>query len=208
MRELFAKSARVNALAAARVFLFGARDVRFFFGLPVFLYASGRSFAGVGGFLAAWTVAYGGAQAAAPAPVRRSADGLSREVPAARLWAAVLAAVPALAAVALAESDSLEADPALVAAAALVLFGLPFAVNSALHSYLILAYAGSKKAAEDVGFYYAANAAGRLVGTLFSGLLFQAGGSIACLVGSSAMLAACAAITFALPTAERARAVP
>ena len=208
MRELFAKSAGVNALAAARVFLFGARDVWFVVGLPVFLYASGWSFAGVGGFLAAWTVAYGGVQAAAPALVRRSADGLSREVPAARLWAAVLAVVPALVAIALAESDSLGADPALIAAAGLALFGLPFAVNSALHSYLILAYAGSKKAAEDVGFYYAANAAGRLMGALLSGLLFQAGGLIACLAGSSAMLAACAAIAFALPTAERARAVP
>lgn len=141
-------------------------------------------------------------------PRRRSADGLSREVPAARLWAAVLAAVPAPVAIALAESDSLGADPALIAAAGLALFGLPFAVNSALHSCPILAYAGSKKAAEEVGFYYAANAAGRLMGALLSGLLFQAGGSIACLTGSPAMLAACAAIAFALPTAERARAVP
>ena len=139
------------------MFPFGARDVRFAVGLPVFLYASGWSFAGVGGFLAAWTVACGGAPAAAPAPVRRSADGLSREVPAARLWAAVLAAVPALVAIALAESDSLDADPALIAAAGLALFGLPFAVNSALHSCPILAYAGSKKTAEDVGFYYAAD---------------------------------------------------
>ena len=141
-----------------------------------------------------------------PAPVRRSADGLSRAVPAARLWAAVLAAVPALVAIALAESDSLGLAPALIAAAGLALFGPPFAVNSALHSCPILAYAGSKKAAEDVGFYYAANAAGRLIGALLSGLPFQAGGSIACLAGSSAMLAACAALAFALPTAERARA--
>ena len=78
-----------------------------------------------------------------------------------RLWAAVLAAVPALVAIPLVESNSLGAGPALIAAAGLALFGLPFAVNSALHSYLILAYAGSKKAAEDMGFYYAANAAGR-----------------------------------------------
>ena len=135
-------------------------------------------------------------------------DGLSREVPAARLWAAVLVTVSALIAIAPVESDSLGAGSALIAAAGLAMFGLPFAVNSALHSYLIPAYAGSKKAAEDVGFYYAANAAGRLMGVLLSGLLFHAGGLIACLAGSSAMLTACAAIAFALPTAERARAVP
>ena len=63
------------------------------------------------------------------------------------------------------------ARPDLVVATGLALFALPFAVNSSLHSYLILAYAGSEKAAEDVGFYYAANASGRLMGTLLSGLL-------------------------------------
>ena len=146
-------------------------------------------------------------QAAAPAPVHRRAGGLPREVPAARLWAAVFAAVPAPGAIALAESDSLGAEPALIAAAGLALFDLPFVVNSALRSCPILAYAGSKRAAEDVGFYYAANAVGRIMGALLSGLLFQTGGSIACLTGSSVMLVACAAITFALPTEEKARAV-
>jgi hypothetical protein len=81
----------------------------------------------------------------------------------------------------------------------LTVFGVAFAVNSSVHSYLILAYAGSKKAAEDVGFYYAANALGRFAGTLLSGLLFQAGGIQACLAGSAAMLAACWLITLALP---------
>ncbi|MED6309770.1 MAG: MFS transporter, partial [Pseudomonadota bacterium] len=81
----------------------------------------------------------------------------------------------------------------------LTIFGLPFAVNSSLHSYLILAYAGSKKAAEDVGFYYAANAAGRLMGTLLSGALYQAGGLIVCLLGSFIMLSVCSVISLALP---------
>jgi hypothetical protein len=94
VRELFAKSAGVNLLAAARVFMFGARDVWFVVGLPVFLYASGWRFVEVGAFLAAWTIAYGGLQAVAPALVPRSADGLSREVPGARLWAGLLFAVP------------------------------------------------------------------------------------------------------------------
>ena len=152
--------------------MFGARDVWFVVGLPVFLYANGWRFLEVGGFLAAWTIAYGGVQAIAPSLVSRSADGLSREVPAARLWAALLAAVP----IALGRHHAIQprsARPDLVLVVGLALFGLPFAVNSSLHSYLILAYAGSEKAAEDVGFYYAANAAGRLLGIPLSGVLYQ-----------------------------------
>ena len=90
----------------------------------------------------------------------------------------------------------------------LAIFGFAFAVISSLHSYLILAYAGSEKAAEDVGFYYAANAVGRLMGILLSGVLTQAGGITACLWGSAAMLAACLALTFLLPTSEDARRAP
>jgi hypothetical protein len=143
---------------AARIFIFGARDVWFLVGLPVFLYAYGWKFLQVGGFLAAWTIAYGAIRAIAPALVTRSADGLSREVPSARLWAAVLAAVPIV--LALVMNSAHVGRPDLVLVIGLALFGLPFAVNSSLHSYLILAYAKSEKAAEDVGFYYAANAAG------------------------------------------------
>ena len=101
MREFFGKSRGVNLLAAARVVLFGARDVWFVVGLPVFLYAAGWSFPMVGGFLALWTIGYGLVQAAAPALVRRSADGLATEVPAARLWSLLLALVPAALAAAL-----------------------------------------------------------------------------------------------------------
>ena len=200
MRELFAKSRGVNLLAAARVFLFGAREVWFVIGLPVFLYASGWRFAEVGGFLAAWTIAYGGLQAAAPRLVLRSPDGLSREVPAARVWAGLLLVIPLALALLLPRVGAGSAD--LLVVGALSLFALPFAVNSSLHSYLILAYAGSEKAAEDVGFYYAANALGRLIGILLSGALYQAGGLGGCLLGSAALLAACWALTFTLP--ERA----
>jgi predicted MFS family arabinose efflux permease len=198
VRELFAKSSGVNLLAAARIFLFGARDVWFVVGLPVFLYANGWRFAEVGAFLAAWTIGYGFVQAIAPSLVHRSDDGLSREIPAARLWAALLVAVPAVLALLLLKADVPRAD--LWVVAGLALFGLPFAVNSSLHSYLILAYAGSKKAAEDVGFYYAANAAGRLIGILLSGALYQIGGMTACLAGSAAMLALCWALTLLLPS--------
>jgi hypothetical protein len=195
-KEFFAKSRGVNLLAAARVFLFGARDVWFVVGLPVFLYASGWTFTMVGGFLALWTIGYGVVQAAAPALVRRSGDGLSTEVPAARIWSLLLVLMSGLTA------GILVADvprPDLVVVTGLALFGALFAVNSSVHSYLILAYAGSEKAAEDVGFYYAANAAGRFAGTLLSGLLYGAGGIAACLLGSAVMLAACWALALMLP---------
>ncbi len=200
IRELFGKSRGVNLLAAARIFMFGARDVWFVVGLPVFLYAYGWKFLQVGGFLAAWTVAYGGIQAIAPSLVARSPDGLSREVPGARLWAVLLAAVPIVLAVMMRFADLPRPD--LILVAGLALFGLPFAVNSSLHSYLILAYAGSEKAAEDVGFYYAANAVGRLLGIILSGLLYQVAGIEGCLIGSAVMLVLCWIITLILPTAS------
>jgi MFS family permease len=200
-RELFAKNRGINLLAAARVALFGARDVWFVVGVPVFLYASGWNFTMVGAFLALWTIGYGAVQAFAPALVRRSADGLSAEVPAARLWSALLAVVPMGLAVLVAMQV-----PHLVwvVVAGLGLFGFAFAINSSVHSYLILAYAGSEKAAEDVGFYYAANALGRFLGTLLSGLLYQWGGLLYALVGSALMLSACWLVSLALPLVKQA----
>jgi hypothetical protein len=180
--------------------------VWFVVGLPVFLYAAGWRFVEVGGFLAVWTIGYGMIQAAAPAFVARSYDGLSREVPNSRLWAGLLAAVPLILALLLRDQSLWRPD--LVVVAGLAVFGVPFAVNSSLHSYLILAYAGSKKAAEDVGFYYAANAAGRLIGILLSGALYQAGGMTACLIGSAVMLIICWAITFVLPVRIEGTAAP
>ncbi len=203
-RELFAKNRGINLLAAARVALFGARDVWFVVGVPVFLYAAGWTFTMVGGFLALWTIGYGAMQALAPAVVRRSDDGLTREVPAARWWSFALALVPAvLALLVLAQVDRL----AWVVVGGLALFGVIFAVNSSVHSYLVLAYAGSEKAAEDVGFYYAANALGRFFGTLMSGLLYQWGGLSWSLAGSAAMLMVCWLVTLALPT-HMPRAAP
>ncbi|MGI9129670.1 MAG: organoarsenical effux MFS transporter ArsJ [Roseomonas sp.] len=200
MREFMARDRGVNLLAAARILLFGARDVWFVVALPVFLYASGWSFAAVGGFLAIWTIGYGLVQAAAPSLIQRSADGLSAEVPAARLWCLGLAAIPPALMTAL-WFGAARAD--LVLVLGILVFGFAFAVNSSLHSYLILAYAGSKKAAEDVGFYYAANAAGRFAGTLLSGLLYQMAGIIGALGGAAMMLGFCWAITLSLP-ADRA----
>jgi MFS family permease len=195
-RELFAKNPGINALAAARVALFGARDVWFVVGVPVFLYSVGWTFTMVGGFLAAWTIGYGLVQALAPQIVRRSADGLSHEVPAARWWSAVLAVIPlGIAAAVWLQAPQLE----WWVVGGLSLFGFAFAINSSVHSYLILAYAGSEKAAEDVGFYYAANALGRFMGTLLSGLLYQWGGLMYALLGSALMLAVCWLATLRLP---------
>jgi MFS family permease len=195
-KELFAKNSAINLLAAARVVLFGARDVWFVVGVPVFLYASGWTFTMVGGFLAAWTIGYGLVQAIAPSLVRRSDDGLSHEVPAARHWSAILALVTVILCVLVwLDVSHLE----WVVVVGLGVFGFAFAVNSSVHSYLILAYAGSEKAAEDVGFYYAANALGRFIGTLLSGLLYQWGGLLYALLGSALMLIICWLVTLALP---------
>ena len=195
-KELFAKSKGINLLAAARVFLFGARDVWFVVGVPVYLYAAGWTFSMVGGFLAVWTIGYGLVQAIAPQLVKRSEDGLTEEVPAARLWSFMLAVVPMALAWYTWQDPS---QSAWVVVIGLGIFGVAFAVNSSVHSYLILAYAGSAKAAEDVGFYYATNASGRFMGTLLSGLLYQWGGLTLALSGSAIMLILCWLLTLALP---------
>jgi MFS family permease len=196
IRELFGKQRAINLLAAARIFLFGARDVWFVVGVPVFLYSQGWNFTMVGTFMAFWTIGYGVVQALAPKVIRRSSDGLSNEVPAARHWSLLLAFVPlVLAGAVVSGQEPIE----WIVVGGLTVFGFAFAVNSSVHSYLILAYAGSEKAAEDVGFYYAANATGRFLGTLLSGLLYQWGGVSYALYGSAAMLLACWIITTALP---------
>ena len=196
-RELFGKSLGINLLAGARVFLFGARDVWFVVGVPVFLYSQGWNFTMVGTFMATWTIGYGLVQALAPRLVRRSDNGLTTEVPAARTWSFVLALIPA----ALAMTLWLAWEPLQwLIVGGLALFGFAFAVNSSVHSYLVLAYAGSEKAAEDVGFYYAANALGRFFGTLLSGVLYQWGGLLYALAGSAVMLFSCWLITLNLPT--------
>jgi MFS family permease len=201
-REFFGKSRGVNLLAAARVALFGARDVWFVVALPVFLYANGWVFSSAGAFLAIWTILYGVVQAAAPSITARSPDGLSREVPAAQLWSLLLTLTP-LGILSVLYADLPDADIAV--AAGLLVFGFAFAVNSSLHSYLVLAYAGSEKAAEDVGFYYAANAAGRFMGTALSGLLYQWGGLDLCLIAATGMLGMCWVVSLKFPAAVKSQ---
>jgi len=171
-RELFAKSRPVNVLSAARFFLFGARDIWFVVALPVFLSDDlGWSNQGVGGFLAVWVIGYGITQSFAPRVLGRGGAQVD-EIKAAQRWALILGGVTAL--IALAVGFDVGRTTAVVGG--LIVFGVVFAMNSSLHSYLILAYSDDEDVAIDVGFYYSANAAGRLVGTLLSGMLYLWGG--------------------------------
>jgi hypothetical protein len=196
--EVFSKSANINWLSAARVFLFGARDVWFVVGIPVYFYAvlSDGSEAGnraaffmIGTFMAVWIIFYGAIQAAAPRLLRAAQRSEADLIAAARNWAALLAIVPA----ALALAVLLAGAPAMWLTVLLVLglmvFGGLFAVNSSLHSYLILAFSKEERVTMDVGFYYMANAGGRLLGTVLSGLTYQLGGVPACLGTAAAMVA-------------------
>jgi hypothetical protein len=196
---LFSKSQAVNWLSAARLFLFGARDVWFVVGLPVFLASTlGWSFWQVGAFAASWFIGYGFVQAMVPEILRKSGarQGVSGET--ARLWAFVLVLIPIGLAAAL--QARLPAAPALMVG--LAIFMIVFAINSSVHSYLILAYSDDDEVATNVGFYYMANAGGRLLGTLLSGLVFEYYGFIGCLLASGALVFVAAILSFNRPRAE------
>jgi predicted MFS family arabinose efflux permease len=194
--QVFSNTPAINWLSAARFFLFGSRDVWFVVGLPVFLYSVlGWSFIRVGGFLALWVIGYGIVQASAPRLLRRSHHGQGPGGGTARLWAFILALFPAAIALGLQYGF----DPARVLVSGLVLFGVVFAINSALHSYLILAYSDFDRVSMNVGFYYMANAGGRLTGTVLSGWIYQTQGLVGCLWCSAAFVLAAALLSFKLP---------
>jgi predicted MFS family arabinose efflux permease len=192
-RDLLSKSRAVNALSAARLLLFGARDVWFVVALPVFLSSAlGWDHWRVGAFLAAWVIGYGLVQALAPRLTGRTSPGRGRVI----AWAAVLALAPAALALTLADGRW---PPGPVLVAGLTVFGVLFAVNSAVHSYLIVRHAQADGVSLDVGFYYMANAMGRLLGTVLSGWLYQAQGLVACLWVSALLVALSALAAGALP---------
>jgi len=198
-RQMFSNNRAVNILAAARVLLFAARDVWFVVGLPFFLYSElGWSFWAVGTLLAVWVIGYGAVQAAAPRFVRRRGHGPDGE-PDGRI-AVWLALGVALCPAAMAAALGAGVDPTIVIIGGLVPFGVAFAMNSAVHSYLILAYADNDKVAMNVGFYYMANAIGRLAGTVLSGLLYEWHGLTACLWTSAAFLIVAGLLSLLLPT--------
>ncbi len=183
-KDLFSKSAAINRLSAARLFLFGARDVWFVIALPLYLATEFQwSQTSIGGFLALWVIGYGAVQALAPMLTGKQAG----KVPGHHAvvgWAAALCAIPLLISIGMAYSSS----PLYVLIGGLMLFGAVFAVNSSLHSFLIVSLAGRDGVSLDVGFYYMANAMGRLMGTVLSGWIYQRAGLDACLWLSSAFL--------------------
>lgn len=183
---LFSKSEGVNVLSLARFFLFGARDVWFVVALPVFLQAAlGWRYWEVGGFMGLWVIGYGIVQASAPALRRSWGSGRPPGPDAVQFWAAVLTAIPALIAIALWRQV---AHPGVAIVVGLAAFGVVFAMNSSIHSYMVLAYTDAESVSLNVGFYYMANAAGRLMGTLLSGAVFLAGGMQACLWCSAGLV--------------------
>ena len=191
-KDLFSKSREINVLCVARFFLFGARDIWFVVGVPVFLRGVlGWSFEQVGAFMAFWVIGYGFIQGAAPAILRGKAPAGGTAAVIALALAVVAAGIPlGLAA---------GAPANVVIVGGLAVFGAVFALNSAVHSYLILDYTDGDKVALNVGFYYMANAGGRLVGCLLSGVLYQVAGLAGCLWGAFAFAAAAAAVALKLP---------
>ena len=198
---LFSKSRGINVLSLARFFLFGARDVWFVVALPVFLEAAlGWKFWEVGGFMGLWVIGYGIVQGSAPALRRAWGQSAPPGVRAVEFWSAVLTAIPALIALALWRQVG---NPGMAVVVGLAVFGVVFAMNSSIHSYMILAYTDAESVSLNVGFYYMANAAGRLIGTLLSGALFVVGGMQACLAASALLVAAAFLVSTRLPNPPR-----
>jgi MFS family permease len=202
-KQMFSNRRAVNVLAGARIFLFASRDVWFVVGVPVFLRSElGWSFWQVGTFLAVWVIGYGIVQACAPRFIRGGAGAGSDPDGGTATWLAfVLAAFPAGIAIALLA----DVEPTIVLVAGLIAFGVVFAANSAVHSYLILAYADGDRVAMNVGFYYMANSAGRLAGTVLSGALYQWQGLQACLWASVAFVLVAGVLSRLLPDHPRRR---
>lgn len=198
--DIFSKSRSINILSAARLFLFGARDVWFVVALPVFL---SQVFEWdhwtVGGFLALWVIGYGFVQSMTPKLInfKASVSPATETVK----WASLLALVTL--GIALSLHFNWEVKTALIAG--LMVFGVLFAINSSLHSYLIVSMADADGVSLDVGFYYMANAMGRLIGTVLSGWVFQLYGLAACLGISFAFISLAALISAKLPATGRTK---
>ncbi|WP_276606316.1 organoarsenical effux MFS transporter ArsJ [Pacificoceanicola onchidii] len=200
--EVFSKNANVNWLSLARVFLFGARDVWFVVGIPIYFYAvlsdgtedgNRAAFFTIGTFMAGWIILYGIVQANAPKLLRAKDRGIGELTNLARGWAFALAVVPAALTVLILLAGTPTTWLTIALVVGLLIFGALFAVNSSLHSYLILAFTTGERVTMDVGFYYMANAAGRLIGTVLSGASYQLGGLPLCL-GTAAAMVTCSAL--------------
>lgn len=203
-KQLFSKSKEINILSAARFFLFGSRDVWFVVGLPVFLQGTlGWSFYQVGGFLACWVIGYGVIQFLAPTLIQRFGSGHPPKSKTIQFWTFTLTVVPA--GIALALQLGVPGNIAIVGG--LLVFGVVFAFNSAVHSYLVLAFTDDDKVALNVGFYYMANSGGRLAGTVLSGLVFQYFDLVGCLWTSMLLVLAAGLVTMKLPDPQPSQVI-
>lgn len=199
LRIFSSESSTINRLSTARIFLFGSRDIWFVVALPVFLDEElGWSYNGIGGFLAGWVIGYGIVQSWAPSLL--GLLGRTKEtVQAAKIWALMLA----LTTIGIAIFVSAEISVNAIVIGGLLIFGIIFAINSSTHSFLILAYSKDEDTvAINVGFYYAANALGRLFGTLLSGLAYLVGGLDSALWVSAGFLVINWALTLTLPQTQ------
>lgn len=194
--EVFSKNANINRLSAARLFLFGARDAWFVVGVPIYFYsvlsdgsADGNraAFFMIGIFMAAWIILYGAVQGTAPKLLRARDKTVAETAVLARVWVGLLTIIPVVLTVASVTLSDTWLTAVLIVG--LLAFGVVFAINSSLHSYLVLAFSSAGRVTMDVGFYYMSNAAGRLVGTLLSGVSYQIAGVTGCL-GAAAVMAA------------------
>jgi predicted MFS family arabinose efflux permease len=193
---ILSNSKGINRLSLARLALFAARDVWFVVSVPIFLASVlGWSFTQVGGFMAVWVIAYGAVQSASPVLLAKVTGGKAPGPVLASTLALCLAGVTALIPIGLQAG----APPAVTMLGGLVLFGVVFALNSSVHSYLVLAYAESDRVSLSVGFYYMANACGRLLGTLLSGVLYQFAGVSASLWGAVVLATAAGIGAMLLP---------
>lgn len=197
-KEVFSGNANINWLSFSRVFLFGARDVWFVVGIPIYFYAvlsdgtadsKRTAFFIIGVFMALWTILYGFVQASAPKLLHAAKRADAEIVGLARGWIAALMVVPLILTILTYAFPEAPVWVTVTVVIGLLVFGAIFAVNSALHSYLILSFTSEDRVTMDVGFYYMANAAGRLIGTLLSGVSYQLGGVPLCLGVAAAMVA-------------------
>ena len=187
--EVFSKNKNINYLSLGRVFLFGARDTWLVVGLPIFLYSTlsdgtvdenRKAFFIIGTFMASWTIFYGFIQTITPKITKSNV--LENKI---KFWANSLILIPLILSV---SSYYLEDFIFTFTILLLFVFGFVFAVNSSLHSFLILQYTDKERVSLDVGFYYMSNAFGRLTGTLLSGLCFELGGFTLCLLVAAILL--------------------
>jgi len=198
LSEIFSKNQKINLLSIARLFLFGARDVWFVVGIPIYFYAvfsdgsdegNRTAFFVIGAFMALWTISYGIIQGWAPHFLKAQSRTDAQMLIQAKRWVSFLVYVPALLAIFVWFSSEPSKALTAIIILGLIVFGIIFAVNSSLHSFLILSFTNTDRVTMDVGFYYMANAAGRLVGTILSGLTYQLGGLPLCLCTAAIMIA-------------------